>query len=116
MVSDRAKSFTKETVPVPPGHDIVDLPVRTGDVVFFNGQLIHGSGPNDSQDRFRRIVVGHYVVGEAQAVAQYYHPAFRFDGTEVPLGVSEGGGACGEFDPKGGFAIVSTVEAALAAH
>ena len=116
VVSDRARSFTRETVPVPPGHGVVDLPMRAGDVVFFNGQLVHGSGPNESSDRFRRIVVGHYVVGEATAVGQHYHPAFRFDGTEVPLEVSEGGGACGEFDAEGGFALTSTVEAALAAH
>lgn len=115
IVSDRSKSFTRETVPVPPGHEVRDLPMRSGDVVFFNGQLIHGSGPNESKDRFRRIVVGHYVVGEAEAVARHYHPVLRFDGTEIPLGVSEGGGACGEFREKG-FQIVSTVEEALAAH
>ena len=115
VVSDRSKSFTRETVPVPPGHEVVDLPMKSGDVVFFNGQLIHGSGPNESKDRFRRIVVGHYIVGEAQAVAKYYFPVCRFDGTEVGLDVSEGGGACGEFTPEG-FKISSTVEEALAAH
>lgn len=116
IVSDRAKSFTRETVPVPPGHAVVELPMRAGDVVFFNGQLIHGSGPNDSEDRFRRIVVAHYVVGEARAVASYYQPAFRFDGSEIPLEVSEGGGSCGEFAADGRFALTSTIEAALAAH
>lgn len=90
--------------------------MRAGDVVFFNGQLLHGSGPNKSADRFRRIVVAHYVMGEARSVAAYYHPAFRFDGSEIRLETSEGGGACGEFSPDGRFALTSTVEAALAAH
>ena len=116
VVSDRSKSFTRETVPVPPGHETVDLPMKAGDVVFFNGQLLHGSGPNESRDRFRRIVVAHYVVGEARAVAGYYHPAFRFDGTEIDLETSKGGGSCGEFSADGRFEITSTVEAALAAH
>ena len=108
-------SFTRETVPVPPGHGVRDLPMKAGDVVFFNGQLIHGSGPNESENRWRRILVGHYIVGEAQAVASYYHPVYRFDGSIVQLDVSEGGGACGEFTPDG-FQMRSTVEQALAAH
>ncbi len=115
VTSDRAKSFTKETVPVPPGHEVRDLPMKAGDVVFFNGQLIHGSGPNNSKDRFRRIVVAHYIVGEAQAVARYYFPVYRFDGTTVDLEINEGGGSCGAFD-ENGFKITSTVEEALAAH
>lgn len=115
ITSDRSKSFTKETVPVPPGHEVRDLPMRAGDVVFFNGQLIHGSGPNRSE-RFRRILVGHYIVGEAEKVARYYFPVYRFDGTTVELEINEGGGSCGEFDPGGNFAITSTVEEALAAH
>ncbi len=115
IVSDRSRSFTKETVPVPPGCEVRDLPMKAGDVVFFNGQLVHGSGPNDSHDRFRRILVGHYIVGEAQKVARYYFPVHRFDGTTVELETNEGGGACGEFTSDG-FRVTSTVEEALSAH
>jgi phytanoyl-CoA hydroxylase len=114
VASDRAKSFTRETVPVPPGHEVRDLPMKAGDVVFFNGQLVHGSGPNESS-RFRRILVGHYIVGEAEKVSKYYFPVYRFDGTTVELATNEGGGSCGEFLPEG-FQITSTVEEALAAH
>ena len=115
IVSDRAKSFTKETVPVPPGHAVVDLRMKAGDVVFFNGQLVHGSGPNLSSG-FRRILVGHYIAGEAEKVSRGYFPVFRFDGSTVELAANEGGGACGEFSPDGQFAITSTVEASLVPH
>ncbi|RYG24581.1 phytanoyl-CoA dioxygenase family protein [bacterium] len=114
--SDRSQSFTRETVPIPPGLKTIDLPMKKGDVIFFNGQLVHGSGPNRSSDRFRRIVVGHYIVGEAQKVAKYYFPVYRFDGTTVELEVNEGGGSCGTFTAEGSFTMNSTVEEALAAH
>ncbi|RYG24580.1 phytanoyl-CoA dioxygenase family protein [bacterium] len=113
--SDHSISFTLETVPVPPGREVVDLLMKAGDVVFFNGQLIHGSGPNVS-DRFRRILVGHYIVGEAEKVTKYCFPVYRFDGTIAELEASKGGGACGEFAADGTFSITSTVEQALAAH
>ena len=112
--SDGAVSFTDETVPVPPGYAVVDLPMRAGDVLFFNGQLVHGSGPNRS-DGFRRILVGHYIVGEARKVSRYYFPVLRFDGSTVKLEANEGGGACGEFT-ESGYRTTSTVKAALAAH
>jgi len=115
VTSDRAKSFTRETVPVPPGYEVKDLHMKAGDVVFFNGQLVHGSGPNESNG-FRRILVGHYIVGEAQKVARYYFPVYRFDRSTVELEVNEGGGACGEYSAEGVFAVKSTVEEALAAH
>lgn len=115
ITSDRSKSFTREMVPVPPGHEVSDLPMKAGDVVFFNGQLVHGSGPNES-DRFRRILVGHYIVGEAEKVAKYYFPVYRFDRSTVELEVNEGGGACGEYAADGTFVVKSTVEEALAAH
>lgn len=114
--SDRSQSFTRETVPIPPGLTTKNLPMKKGDVIFFNGQLVHGSGPNRSTDRFRRIVVGHYIVGEAQKVAKYYFPVYRFDGTQVELEVNDGGGSCGTFTPDGTFEISNTVEGALAAH
>ena len=55
-----------------------------GDVLFFNGALVHGSYPNTTADRFRRALIGHYIEGAAAQVAEFYHPALRMDGT--PLG------------------------------
>ena len=41
-------------------HDQVLVGVKKGDVVFFNGHVIHRSKDNVTTDRFRRAFVGHY--------------------------------------------------------
>ena len=94
-------SFTNETVPLAEGMQPQNATVHPGDVLFFNGQVIHGSGPNTS-DRFRRALIAHYVVGEAEKVAKFYHPLLNFDGHEVALGTSEQGGPCGVWVDKQG--------------
>ena len=38
-----------------------------GDVLFFNGSLVHGSYPNTSEDRFRRSLIGHYIEAKCRA-------------------------------------------------
>ena len=49
------------------------LIMKAGDVLFFNGQeLVHGSQPNQTDTRFRRSLIGHYIGGEAQEVAKFY--------------------------------------------
>ena len=92
---DTKISFTDVTVDLPEGEEAVPVIMQPGDVLFFNGQLVHGSFPNTSKDRFRRALIGHYIVGEAEQVYQWYHPVLRMDGTPVELGVSEAGGTCG---------------------
>ncbi len=93
--ADITESFTDVTVPLPEGTPIVPCIMEPGDVLFFNGQLVHGSYPNCSTDRFRRSLIGHYIVGDAQKVGMFYQPALRFDGTELTFEVSEGAGPCG---------------------
>jgi ectoine hydroxylase-related dioxygenase (phytanoyl-CoA dioxygenase family) len=99
--ADTKISFTDVTVPLA-GHEAIPVPMDAGDVLFFNGSMVHGSLPNSSADRFRRALIGHYIEGEARQVAQYYHPALRMDGTQLRLDVSEGGGACGEWAERDG--------------
>ncbi|MBC8105822.1 MAG: phytanoyl-CoA dioxygenase family protein [Anaerolineae bacterium] len=41
-------------------YDQVLAPARAGDVVFFNGHVLHRSKKNHTTDRFRRAFVGHY--------------------------------------------------------
>ncbi len=100
--ADTDVSFTDVTVELPPGYDPVPLIMEPGDVLFFNGQLVHGSYPNSSADRFRCALIGHYIVGEAREVAEWYHPVLRMDGSEVDLGVSEHGGPCGVWVDRDG--------------
>ena len=93
--ADTSKSFTNVTVPIPADMSAASVVMQAGDVLFFNGQLIHGSLPNVSQTRFRRALITHYIVGEAQQVSHFYHPALRFDGSEVTLDASQDGSECG---------------------
>jgi phytanoyl-CoA hydroxylase len=46
-----------------------------GDVLFCHGALVHGSAPNMTADRFRRPLIGHYIEGDAEQVAEYHRQA-----------------------------------------
>jgi hypothetical protein len=94
------------TVPIPDGQEVRAVEMAPGDVLFFHGSLVHGSMPNTTADRFRRALIGHYIQADAQQVAEYYHPALRMDGTPLELGVSEGGGACGEWIEQDGIPTI----------
>jgi hypothetical protein len=113
-----SQSFTGETVPIPPGLGTKTLPLEPGDVLFFNGSLIHGSPPNRS-DRFRTIIVGHYIEGDAECVAHYYFPVYRMDGSTVEIERSPDGQPCGVFVDKDGeqvFEYAGSISEAKAAH
>jgi ectoine hydroxylase-related dioxygenase (phytanoyl-CoA dioxygenase family) len=104
--ADTSQSFTDVTVPVPDGTAVHSVYLQPGDVLFFNGQVVHGSGPNHSDTRFRRALIGHYIAGEATEVAKYYHPALRMDGSVIDLGTSQGGGACGVWVDQDGSPVI----------
>jgi phytanoyl-CoA hydroxylase len=99
--ADTTQSFTDVTVPLPDDAALVPVVMEPGDVLFFNGSLVHGSKPNKS-DRFRRSLVGHYIEGNARECALWYHPALRMDGSTVELERGVGGGACGEWVERDG--------------
>jgi hypothetical protein len=65
--------------------------------MFFGGNLIHGSGPNRTTDRFRRTFIGHYVDESTEQLGKFYHPIFNMR-QEVASHVAEysGGGPCGD--------------------
>jgi phytanoyl-CoA hydroxylase len=108
--ADTEISFTDVTVELPEGQAVVPARMKAGDVLFFNGQLVHGSYPNSTTDRFRRALIGHYLVGEAEQVARWYHPVLRMDGTEVALGESAGGGTCGVWVDRDGQPQIEMVQ------
>jgi phytanoyl-CoA hydroxylase len=116
--ADTKISFTDITVPLPEPEAAVPVEMEPGDVLFFHGALVHGSAPNVTTDRFRRALIGHYIEGEAERVAQYYHPALRMDGTPLELEVAQGGGACGEWTdgPDGPVALMSGTHTVTRKH
>ena len=93
--ADSTRFFTTEHVAVPPGLQEQPVLLKAGDVLFFNGSLIHGSYPNVSQDRFRRAFICHYVPSECAEVSHGYRPLLSFDGQEVTKEGASGGGPCG---------------------
>jgi phytanoyl-CoA hydroxylase len=99
--ADTSESFTDITVPLPDDAELVPVLMEPGDVLFFNGSLVHGSKPNGS-DRFRRALIGHYIEGDARQVARWYHPVLRMDGSEMELEAGSGGGPCGEWVDRDG--------------
>ncbi|MBA3943364.1 MAG: phytanoyl-CoA dioxygenase family protein [Herpetosiphonaceae bacterium] len=107
--ADTTLSFTDVTVPLPAGQQVQPIVMAAGDVLFFNGALVHGSFPNTTTDRFRRALIGHYIEGAAEQVAQFYHPALRMDGTPLELATSSGGGTCGVWVEHDGRHVVEMV-------
>jgi ectoine hydroxylase-related dioxygenase (phytanoyl-CoA dioxygenase family) len=94
--ADPQQSFTREEVDVPEGLEPVPAILDRGDVLFFNGNVIHGSYPNRSKDRFRRSFICHYgPLSETQKIAQFYQPLFTRDGRKHEVDINASGGPCG---------------------
>jgi ectoine hydroxylase-related dioxygenase (phytanoyl-CoA dioxygenase family) len=117
--ADTRVSFTDSTVPIPSGMRVAPVIMKAGDVLFFNGSVIHGSYPNVSRDRFRRALIGHYAVGEATKIGGFYHPVLRMDGSVATLEADDSGGPCGvwvEHDGKPVVEMRHLTEPRLATH
>ncbi len=93
--ADTSASFTDVTVPIPDGVEAVPVVMEAGDVLFFNGSLVHGSFPNVSKSRFRRALIGHYVEDRAEQMGEFYQPVLRMDGTEFEIAPAPGSSPCG---------------------
>lgn len=98
--ADAKESFTTHYVKPPKDQKAIPVVMDPGDVLFFNGNLIHGSYRNKTKDRFRRSFICHYANESATRIAHYYKPLYRADGTEVSLEDNPDGGPCGiELEP-----------------
>jgi phytanoyl-CoA hydroxylase len=94
QTADPTISFTDAHVPVPEGLQAALVPLAAGDVLFFNGSVIHGSYPNTSENRFRRSLIFHYVPRSSDALSAAY-ASITFDGGTVEIPPATGGGPCG---------------------
>ncbi|MEV0586175.1 phytanoyl-CoA dioxygenase family protein [Nonomuraea sp. NPDC050310] len=92
--ADDDRSFTREYVPPPPGLERVPVDMQPGDVLFFNGSLVHGSEPNTTADRFRRSFICHYAGRSTERISAWY-PTLTMNGREIHFDEAEGGGPCG---------------------
>ena len=92
--ADPALFFTTEHVEPPPGLEPLMMRLKAGDVLFFNGSVIHGSTPNTSKDRFRRSLIFHYIPASTMELSHWYE-AISFDGAKQEIAVNMDGGPCG---------------------
>ncbi len=83
------------SIPVPEGMRLELPEMFPGDTLFFNGSLIHGSGPNRTKDRWRRSFICHYVGKNCESTADFYHPLVDFKGKDVERAATTDGGPCG---------------------
>ena len=93
--SDAKESFTTHYVKPPKDEKPVAAVMEPGDVLFFNGNLIHGSYRNKSKDRFRRAFICHYANISTTRISKHYNPLYRADGTALELEGNPDGGPCG---------------------
>ncbi len=93
--ADTSTSFTRDYVAVPEGMEAVHIDMQPGDVLFFNGSVIHGSTPNSSTDRYRRSLIAHYIPEACEEVGHWYRPLLRFNHDLVTKGFVDDGGPCG---------------------
>lgn len=94
--ADAKVSYTSHFVPVPKGLKPQLVPMKAGDTLFFNGSLIHGSGPNRSKTRFRRSFISHYAAGDVRKISGGYRPLVRLNGEMYDVEAQTSGGPCGE--------------------
>jgi len=82
--------FPRDQKPIP-------VQVRRGQTLFFGGNLIHGSGPNRTSNRYRRTFIGHYVDEATETLGRFYHPVINMRGDIVSnIPQYQGGGPCGD--------------------
>jgi len=93
--ADSTRFFTNDHVDIPEGLHEEPLYLNAGDVLFFNGSVIHGSYPNSSHDRFRRAFICHYVPASSAEMSHWYVEPTTFDGNVVEIPSATGGGPCG---------------------
>lgn len=93
--ADLGASISSHLVRPPAGITPIPAILDPGDVLFFNGSVIHGSQPNGTESRWRRSFICHYAPASMQECARWYHPVLDMDGNPMDFGIAVGGGPCG---------------------
>ncbi|ANE48193.1 phytanoyl-CoA dioxygenase [Paenibacillus swuensis] len=97
--ADSKESFTTHYVKPPKDQKAIPVVMDKGDVLFFNGNLIHGSYRNKTKDEFRRAFICHYANSSATSIGEHYRPLYDVHGKEIMPEANPDGGPCGlEFD------------------
>ncbi len=94
--ADSTRSFVNNYVPPPDGKQPIPARLQPGDVLFFNGSVIHGSEPNSHPTLWRRSFICHYMPSSSQEITSWYFPLHDFNGNVIERKASAMGGPCGE--------------------
>lgn len=78
VVPESVNVYGKQ-VPVPDGYASIELETEVGDAVFFNGNILHGSSDNQSEDKFRRAIVTHYARVSVEKITLNYNYLIQKD-------------------------------------
>jgi phytanoyl-CoA hydroxylase len=78
-----------------PGKKAIPAIMDRVDVLFFNGNIIHGSCRNKSKDRFRKTFICHYAGASITRISNFYNPMYREDGSIVQPESNPSSGPCG---------------------
>ena len=88
--------------PVAQRYDHILGTVKAGDVVFFNGHILHRSKGNVTEDRYRRAFVGHYC--NARSFTAWARDEDNPDGYDEATGSTNGSHILARGDTHLGFA------------
>ncbi len=68
----------------------------SGDVLFFDGSVIHGSESNTHPTLWRRSFIAHYMAASSKEITSWHFPLHDFNGNVIAREAAALGGPCGE--------------------
>lgn len=71
------------TIPIPSGYNMINLQTEPGDVVFFDGNLYHGSHRNRTEHHFRQTFVTHYCAASVERITLNHNMLVNSKGERV---------------------------------
>jgi phytanoyl-CoA hydroxylase len=102
--ADQTVSYASMGLALPQGAPVVLASLKSGDVLFFHGSMLHGSDPNVSK-RFRRCLIYHYVPQDSKKISEFFQPLVVPSGGEIGIEVEPNGGPCGIGKVANPFAV-----------
>ncbi|MFD2673361.1 phytanoyl-CoA dioxygenase family protein [Marinicrinis sediminis] len=83
VVPGSSDAYGSEVLRVPEGYEKIQIETEAGDVVFFNGNMYHGSTKNRSEHRYRRSFVTHFAPARTEKITLNYGQLVGKDGRRV---------------------------------
>jgi ectoine hydroxylase-related dioxygenase (phytanoyl-CoA dioxygenase family) len=76
-------SDSGQEILIPKGCEMVHVETDPGDVVIFNGNVLHGSGPNVSPYRYRRSLLMFFAAASLERITMNYNLLINKNGERV---------------------------------